>query len=630
MGEGRFERLPGPEKTEREAEVHLSDEEMGFFKEYGQGEGYKKSLAVARVLNAPHENIEIAEERQSNLRKVTGGFAESKTMPERAELGGKEYHTASIVAREFGKTIEGAKKEGLFKDGDVSIAVLDKGEHRWLDLKDYITRRKEGTGDLKVVATVASIEGDDKEGPTILIRNDMDALQMASGEIRHQCGHNVHSGWAVANAEGMARYKERFGELPFKRVIFVSEANEEANPGAGELVAPRELLEGGFEKRYGKVDMVLGAHVIATIPENTVRVEEGGAFHGATDYIYTAKPTKHFRPGEDNDIRLLPGEVARLVNEKYGSDKPLENFGKRQIVEDKGDVVPNVYVRTTAVQEAISMSGTQYDNLALNSLAAECKYEGEVKQGDISREEMQQIVDGKLEDWRKVGFDIEGRAEINEKTGRFMINIKAGEPAHVALGGPNPRQLMGEVLHEIARGKTIVSDEPVSGIKFGGTMRIRDVGHERVAHQVAEELERIVEQAKRNLGLGDKVTVGFETQNSVGPTVNDVDMARQAKSLMKRAGVESSEVNLPHAGAESFAEYERFLDGEKKKMLYIQVGGMKWEKAEHYLRSGEPVGMDCVHHSDTFRVQDSAMGYGVSLDALAIQYARDWKRQKII
>ena len=387
-------------------------------------------------------------------------------------------------------------------------------------------------------------------------------------------------------------------------------------------------MEGGFEKRYGKVDMVLGAHVIATIPENTVRVEEGGAFHGATDYIYTVKPTKHFRPGEDNDIRLLPGEVARLVNEKYESDKPLENFGKRQIVEDKGDVVPNVYVRTTAVQEATSMDGTQYDNLALNSLVAECKYEGEVKQGDISREEMQQIVDDRLEGWRKVGFDIEGRAEIDEKTGRFIINIKVGELAHVALGGPNPRQLMGEVLHEIARGKTIVSDEPVSGIKFGGTMRIRDVGHERVAHQVAEELERIVEQAERNLGLEDKVTVDFETQNSVGPTVNDVDMARQAKALMKQAGVESSEVNLPHAGAESFAEYERFLGGGRKRMLYIQVGGMKKEKADYYLRSGEPVDMSCVHHSETFRGQDSAMGYGVSLDALAIQYARSWKREK--
>ena len=98
--------------------------------------------------------------------------------------------------------------------------------------------------------------------------------------------------------------------------------------------------------------------------------------------------------------------------------------------------------------------------------------------------------------------------------------------------------------------------------------------------------------------------------------------------IMKQAGVESSEVNLPHAGAESFAEYERFLDGNRKRMLYIQVGGMKREKAEHYLKSGEPVGMECVHHSDIFRVQDSAMGYGVSLDALAIQYARSWKREK--
>ena len=244
MGEGRFERLPGPEETGKNIEVCLSDAEIDFFKEYGRGEGYKRSLAVARLLNAPHENVEVPPERQSELRKHTEEFARSEKMPERAELGGQEYHTASIMAREFGKTIERAKKEGWFKDGEVNIAVLDKGEHRWFNLKDYIARRKEGTEDLKVVATVVSTEGDDKEGPTILIRNDMDALQASSGEIRHQCGHNVHSGWAVANAEGMARYKERFGGLPFKRVIFVSEANEEANPGAGGVSSAEGIIGG--------------------------------------------------------------------------------------------------------------------------------------------------------------------------------------------------------------------------------------------------------------------------------------------------------------------------------------------------------------------------------------------------
>lgn len=625
-GPGIGQGEPGTEgQSEGRVEVLLSQEELDFWREYGEGEGYNKSLAVARVLNAPHENIDIPQERQSDLRKRTGGFTQSEKMPERPELGGFEYHTASIMAREFGKIIERAKKERLLKDGDVNIAVLDGGEHRWLNLKDYIARRQEGTEDLKVVATVAAIEGDDKEGPTILIRNDMDALQMASGEIRHQCGHNVHSGWAVANLEGMVRYKEKFRKLPFKRVIFVSEANEEANPGAGELVAPKELKEGGFEDRYGKVDMVLGAHVIASIPENTVRVEEGAAFHGATDFIYTVKPTEQYKPNEDSDIRLLASEVARLVNEKYQSDGLLNRFGKRQIVKDTGDVVPNVYVRVTAMQEATSDGGDKYDNLALNSLVAKCEFKGKMAGENISEKDWQKIIDHNLRSWQEAGFAVTGEIKVDAESGEFLITVDAGEPAHVALGGPNSRQLVGKILHEAApRGKS-VSDKVVSGIKFGGTMRIREANHEEISDQVSEELKKIIEVAKNNLGLEGKVTTIFETQNPVSPTVNDVDMAKQAKAVMKKAGVNSSDVNLPHAGTESFAEYERFLEGGKKKMLYIQVGGMKKEKAEYYLRSGEPVGMDCVHHSDTFKVQDSAMGYGVSLNALAIQYARDWK-----
>jgi hypothetical protein len=63
-------------------------------------------------------------------------------------------------------------------------------------------------------------------------------------------------------------------------------------------------------------------------------------------------------------------------------------------------------------------------------------------------------------------------------------------------------------------------------------------------------------------------------------------------------------------------------------MVYILIGGMKQEKAKQLLASKEPIDVSCIHHSDTFAVQDSAMPYGVSLDALAIQYAREWKKEK--
>lgn len=615
-------------ENENKTEVLVTSEEIDFFREFTQEQGYKKSLALARLLNEPYVNINIPEERQSLARKRSSqrGHDASSEEYQRPELGGFEYHTASIIARTFEKSIRKAEEERIIR-GSASINVIDHGEHKWLSLQEYQERVKDGKEGLLIVAVVGEIEGDDAAGPNILIRNDMDALQMASGEIKHQCGHNVHSGWAAMNVDGMIEYKKHFGNLPFRKVIFVSEANEEANPAAEDLVSPKELLESGFEERYGKADIVMGAHVIASLPENTFRIEEEG-FHGATDFIYHIQPNDLYQQNSDNDLRLLGAEVSRLINEEYHADDPNEHFGKHQLVEnDDGKIVPQIYVRLTAMQEAQQDSAKEeYKNLALNSLVGSDAYEGRMRDSVLTSDDISQIAERHLQKWNDLHFDVHADISVDSSSGEFSIAISTKGSAHVAFGGPNPRQIMGEVLQDIEQKTKILSHNPSRGIKFGGTMRIRRSDYSQVKDDVSANLHDIFNKAAQNLGLEGKVNCNLTLQNSIAPVINNPGLVRQARALVSEAGIQLTRTGLPHAGAESFAEYERFFHSdEEKKMIYLMIGGMKKETVDQYLQTKDPIPLSCVHHSDEFQVQDSAMPYGITLDALAIQVGRQWK-----
>ncbi len=610
-------------------EVLITSAELDFFKDYAKQRGYKKAMALADSLNFPNTNIEQPIERQSVARKRRAGLREEekRELHHRAELGAFEFKTSEIIARTFQKSIDQATKDGLVK-GDVVINVIDNEKHCFVTLAEFQKRLSEGTEGLKMLGVVASIEGDDTEGANVLIRNDMDALQMASGEIKHQCGHHVHSGWAAMNVEGLIEYKKKFGTLPFKRVTFISESNEEGNPAAGEQVGPTEMLKSGFKEKYGGMDIVMGAHVIAFLPEKSVRIERIG-FHGAADFVFKAKPNSAYDSAVDNDPRLIPSEVARLINLKFKADEPSDRFGKRSLVEtDDGTIVPELYVRLTAVQE--SASGDAYENLAINSLPAEVSYTG-VIDSSISEEEISQIVDQRFTPCIQQGFVLKKNVRIDPQAHSFSITIETAGAAHVAFGGPNPRQIMGEILHEIAKRGTIHLQETIGGIKFGGTMRLGMVDYKEVATVVFSDLEKIVHEALKNLHLEGKVDASLVTQNRnpIPPVINDTDLIAQSKKILAEAGVAVTQANLPNAASESFSAYEAFLASpEKQNMIYILIGGMKKQLAEHLQKTKEPVPQSCMHHSDEFAVQDTAIPHGIVLDALLIQFARSWKARR--
>jgi amidohydrolase len=116
------------------------------------------------------------------------------------------------------------------------------------------------------------------EGPTVMLRADMDALPVeeATGlpyasnvkaadkdgktvPVMHACGHDMHVAWLVGATTLMARARETWrGTL-----MAVFQPAEETAAGA------RAMIDDGLFKRFAKPDVVLGQHVMVG-PAGTV------------------------------------------------------------------------------------------------------------------------------------------------------------------------------------------------------------------------------------------------------------------------------------------------------------------------------------------------------------------------
>src|SRR5947209_18321904 len=107
------------------------------------------------------------------------------------------------------------------------------------------------------------------EGPTVLVRTDMDALPVEEEtglpyaskvvtkndegrevHVMHACGHDAHMSAFTGTARALQRMKDKWSGT----IIFIGQPAEEAIGGA------RAMLKAGLYNRFGKPDFALGFH----------------------------------------------------------------------------------------------------------------------------------------------------------------------------------------------------------------------------------------------------------------------------------------------------------------------------------------------------------------------------------
>src|SRR5512132_1926779 len=206
------------------------------------------SMWIAPLILAQQTPQSLAD---AELPSLVGIYKDIHTHP---ELSAQEERTAALVAKEL------------------RAAGCQVTEH----LGKYENSK------LKAYGVVGVMRNGD--GPTVLVRTDMDALPVEEEtglpyaskvitksdegkdvHVMHACGHDVHVAAFIGTARALGKLKDQWhGTL-----VFVAQPAEEIGAGA------RALLKDGLYDRFGKPNFALGFHDKADVQAGHIAVTEG-------------------------------------------------------------------------------------------------------------------------------------------------------------------------------------------------------------------------------------------------------------------------------------------------------------------------------------------------------------------
>lgn len=193
---------------------------------------------------------------------------------------------------------------------------LGMNEHRtsaiiYKNLQDLGLRVEKGIGKTGVVAI---LEGK-KEGKTILLRADMDALPLdeltnlpfksQNKNIMHACGHDVHTSILLGVAKVLSNFKDDIRG----NIKFVFQPAEECNPTGG----ANYMIEDGVLENP-KVDVALALHVW-DMPLGKIGVKPG-TMMAQSDRIYIklkGKSAHGSTPHQGVDAIVVAGYVITAL-----------------------------------------------------------------------------------------------------------------------------------------------------------------------------------------------------------------------------------------------------------------------------------------------------------------------------
>jgi len=174
------------------------------------------------------------------------------------------------------KTIAGAIDSLL---PELETIYKDLHQHPELSMQEVRTAQIAGdyaqkfgfdvTRQVGVTGVVAVLRNGD--GPTVMLRADMDALPMAEASglpyastvkakdedgyevgVAHSCGHDMHVTWLMGVARLMAEHRDAWSGT----LMAVFQPGEEVGRGA------RSMIDDGMIARFPKPDVILGQHVM--------------------------------------------------------------------------------------------------------------------------------------------------------------------------------------------------------------------------------------------------------------------------------------------------------------------------------------------------------------------------------
>jgi len=228
----------------------------------------------------------------------------------------------------------------------------------------------EGVGGTGVVGIMKN-----GEGPTVLVRADMDGLPVkeASGlpyastatqvdiegqkmPVMHACGHDVHITSLIGTARRLAAMKDRWKGT----IVFIAQPAEERIGGA------RKMLEDGLYTRFPKPDYALAFHVSSGTPAGKLIMEPGlnASSSDSVDIIIHGVGAHGASPHQGKDPIVMGAEIVMalqtLVSREIDPHAPgvvtvgaFHSGSKHNIISDRAELQLTVRTDDEAVRKVL-------------------------------------------------------------------------------------------------------------------------------------------------------------------------------------------------------------------------------------------------------------------------------------
>ncbi len=192
-----------------------------------------------------------------------------------------------------------------------------------------------------------------KEGPTLMIRADIDGLpidertglEFASVNGRmHACGHDGHISMVLVAAEILSHFRKRL----IGNVVFAFQPAEEIVQGALAMIA-----DGLFEKY--PADRVIGTHLWNQIPTGIVGVNRATVFASADQFrlVVTGKGGHGAMPHMAIDPVTAMSEIIGVAQTVVSREVSPNDMGVLTFGQIHGGSAPNVIADSVTVEGTV-------------------------------------------------------------------------------------------------------------------------------------------------------------------------------------------------------------------------------------------------------------------------------------
>ncbi len=244
-----------------------------------------------------------------------------------------------------------------FKENETAKAIADRLSAAGLEVET-------GIGKTGLVGVLKGA----KEGPTLMIRADIDGLpvdeltglEFASTNGRmHACGHDGHITMAITAAEILADMKDQLAGT----LIFVFQPAEEIVMGA------LAMIDDGLFDKY-PADRVIGTHLWNQIPTGIIGVNRATVFASADQFrlIVHGKGGHGAMPHTTIDPVAAIAEIISTAQTVVSREVPPNEMGVLTFGQIHGGSAPNVIADNVTVEGTVRAYTLETRNLIMKSL----------------------------------------------------------------------------------------------------------------------------------------------------------------------------------------------------------------------------------------------------------------------